>query len=350
MRGEGAERTSEVVVSGAEAERMLPDAIAEAHQRWDVIERLREVDVGEVNYQLERERLRYRRAELRFEDGEIDQARLDEAATRLARETERLDAEYDVIRQRIDDLESEDEEHRVVFREAAQGDGRFAPIASSKLNEPMRLSQVVRAFQPNNLGFGGKVGVYFSRWWEFVATGPREANTEGGVLPVLMGTVALTLLLSVLVVPLGAVAAIYLREYARQGPVTSMIRIAVNNLAGVPSIVYGVFGLGFFCYAVGGWIDLGPREPWAPGLWFGMLGVTGVVVALTFGATYAGRTAPGVEPNGTKRTLQALSKFGWLVIIGLGFSLLAKTPFFDGFYREMAPNPSLGPRGCSGRR
>ncbi|MCA9476853.1 MAG: phosphate ABC transporter, permease protein PstA, partial [Nitrospira sp.] len=65
----------------------------------------------------------------------------------------------------------------------------------------------------------------------------------------------MVLIMSVAVVPFGVLAAVYLKEYAKQGVLTQMIRIAVNNLAGVPSIVFGVFGLGFFVYAVGGTID-----------------------------------------------------------------------------------------------
>jgi phosphate transport system permease protein len=91
--------------------------------------------------------------------------------------------------------------------------------------------------------------------WNFVSEEPREANTEGGIFPAIFGTVVMVLLMSVFVTPFGIIAAIYIREYARQGPVIRVIRIAVNNLAGVPSIVYGVFGLGFFVYLIGGTID-----------------------------------------------------------------------------------------------
>ena len=122
---------------------------------------------------------------------------------------------------------------------------------------PMTIGQIVRAYPANRLGFFDKLGVYGSRWWEFLTDRPREANTEGGVWPQIVGTVLLTFIMIVFVVPIGVVAAIYLREYAKQGALTSLIRISVNNLAGVPSIVYGVFGLGFFCYGVGGWLDSG---------------------------------------------------------------------------------------------
>jgi phosphate transport system permease protein len=100
-----------------------------------------------------------------------------------------------------------------------------------------------------------KSALYLERLWEFLSAEPREANTEGGVFPAIFGTVMMVLLMSIIVTPFGVVAAVYLREYARQGFVTRTIRIAVNNLAGVPSIVYGVFGLGFFVYFVGGEMD-----------------------------------------------------------------------------------------------
>jgi phosphate transport system permease protein len=117
------------------------------------------------------------------------------------------------------------------------------------------LSQVTRYYAANDLGPFGALGVYLSRWREFLTSEPREANTEGGVLPAIFGTAAMTLLMVIAVAPLGIVTALYLREYARQGRLVSMVRISVNNLAGVPSIVYGVFGLGFFAYTVGATLD-----------------------------------------------------------------------------------------------
>jgi phosphate transport system permease protein len=100
-----------------------------------------------------------------------------------------------------------------------------------------------------------KIGFYLQKVWEFIADDPRESNTEGGVFPAIFGTVMMVLIMSVVVTPLGVIAAFYLREYASQGPFVSAVRIAVNNLAGVPSIVFGVFGVGFFIYFVGGTID-----------------------------------------------------------------------------------------------
>ena len=117
------------------------------------------------------------------------------------------------------------------------------------------IANIVRAYQPNAMSMFGKIGFYIAKLWEFVSADPREANTEGGIFPAIFGTVMMVMLMSVMVTPFGVVAAVYLREYAKQGPLTRLIRIAVNNLAGVPSIVYGVFGLGFFVYFLGGNLD-----------------------------------------------------------------------------------------------
>jgi len=117
------------------------------------------------------------------------------------------------------------------------------------------LNQVVRAYQPNRMSFLQKIGFYGEKLMAFLSEAPREANTEGGIFPALFGTFLLTLLMTLMVTPLGVIAALYLHEYAKNGLLTRLIRIAVHNLAGVPSIVYGVFGLGFFVYVLGGSID-----------------------------------------------------------------------------------------------
>ena len=129
----------------------------------------------------------------------------------------------------------------------------FAAATGEKQAIP--LESIVQIWQPNRLSLAGKAGVYLSRWAEFLADDPREANSAGGVFPAIWGTVAMTLIMALLVAPFGVLAALYLREYASRGWVTSAVRIAINNLAGVPSIVYGAFGLGFFCYGLGAGID-----------------------------------------------------------------------------------------------
>jgi phosphate transport system permease protein len=122
-------------------------------------------------------------------------------------------------------------------------------------SKDISLTEIVALQQPNSMSFLAKCGAYLERVRELLLDDPRESNTEGGLFPAIFGTVMMVLLMSVFSLPFGVVAAIYLREYAKDGLMTRMVRIAVNNLAGVPSIVYGVFGLGFFVYGIGGSID-----------------------------------------------------------------------------------------------
>jgi phosphate transport system permease protein len=119
----------------------------------------------------------------------------------------------------------------------------------------MEVRNLVRVYAPNAMGLGSKLALYGARVWELLAHEPRESNTEGGIFPAIFGTVMMVILMSLFCMPFGVVAAIYLREYAKEGPLVRTVRIAVNNLAGVPSIVYGIFGLGFFVYGVGGTLD-----------------------------------------------------------------------------------------------
>jgi len=128
-------------------------------------------------------------------------------------------------------------------------------LSSDGREKTILMDQIVRAYQPNSMSFLQKAGHYIEKLTEFITDEPREANTEGGIWPAIFGTVMMTLILSALVAPLGVVAAFYLREYAKQGPIVRAVRIAINNLAGVPSIVFGVFGLGFFIYTIGGTLD-----------------------------------------------------------------------------------------------
>ena len=115
--------------------------------------------------------------------------------------------------------------------------------------------ELLHVLEPNQIGFWGRLSEALRRVWTFLSEDPREANMEGGVYPAIFGTVVMTIIMSLFVTPFGVIAAIYLREYAKQGPFVRAVRISVNNLAGVPSIVFGVFGLAFFVYFVGGAID-----------------------------------------------------------------------------------------------
>ena len=182
------------------------------------------------------------------------------------KETTRVDGER--IKVEIERLARRSDRYQIEFV-TADGTAKKLPLA-----------HIVRMYPANRLSTWDKLGVYFARWGEFLGGWPRESNTEGGVFPAIVGTVLMTLLMSLAVVPFGVLAALYLREYAKAGPIISILRIAINNLAGVPSIVFGVFGLGFFCYFIGGFLDGGPRNieitPLPPASWW--LGVGGVVV------------------------------------------------------------------------
>ena len=98
--------------------------------------------------------------------------------------------------------------------------------------------------------------------WEFISQPPRAGLTEGGILPAIVGTAALVILMSIVAVPLGVATAVYLHEYARPDSwFTAIVRNAVANLAGVPSIVFGLFGLGFFIQFIGRSIDRATQPP-----------------------------------------------------------------------------------------
>jgi len=225
-----------VVARGAAAWDELQSRLPRTLGLFEEIRRIERDEIGAVNYALERLRLRERRLEL---DGDADPAK--QAAIDVERRS--LDGRYAGLQERLIGLYSEI--NRDSFTAAVMERGRVE----------VPLAKVVRAYRPNAMGTGDKVLFYIEKLVEFVADDPREANTEGGVFPAIFGTVMMVIIMSVIVTPFGVIAALYLREYARQGFLTRVIRIAVNNLAGVPSIVYGVFGLGFFVYFLGGNID-----------------------------------------------------------------------------------------------
>jgi len=216
----------------AELQRRI-ERIDELHAQ---ISHLEKADIGRINHGLERLRLKTRKLEL---DGELDAA----AQAQLDAERAQWDAEYKALEGELVSLYQSFNRDSIVVRTM---DGQEKEIT---------LDKVVRAYQPNAMSVVDKLGFYFAKVWEFVSDEPREANTEGGIFPAIFGTVLMTIIMAVIVTPFGVIAAVYLREYAKQGVLTRIIRIAVNNLAGVPSIVYGVFGLGFFVYVLGGSLD-----------------------------------------------------------------------------------------------
>jgi phosphate transport system permease protein len=226
----------QVVAAGEAAWGPLQERLQRVSQLAEQLQQLEKSDIGAINHRLERLRLQTRKLQLQ---GKLDaQTQADIGAERAE-----LNARYQDIEARLAGL------HQAVDRDsltARDVNGRVVDIP---------LGRVVHAYQPNAMGTFAKLGFYFQKLWEFLSTDPREANTEGGVFPAIFGTVMMTLIMAIIVTPFGVLAAVYLREYARQGLMTRLIRIAVNNLAGVPAIVYGVFGLGFFVYVLGGSLD-----------------------------------------------------------------------------------------------
>lgn len=233
-------RGGEVLAAGPEA---VWKAFGPLHEKkieeLEAIEDLERGAIGDVNYEIERLRLDLKKLDL--ENPPEAEKRRREAE--IARELAEREAAYQELADRLTRMREQFQAETLVMR-TAEGETREMPVGT-----------VVHALRPNDMGRLDKIRLYAQRAWEFVTDDPRESNTEGGIFPAIFGTVMMVFLMSFAVAPLGVLAALYLREYARQGPLVRMVRIAVNNLAGVPSIVFGVFGLGFFVYLLGGSID-----------------------------------------------------------------------------------------------
>ncbi len=208
----------------------------------------------------------------KIESTEVEIAKLNEPLNRLLREisllehsktgrTEEGRGKLEAMRVRAEELSGknrvENEKLNEYLQKLYRQNGKLyvAVEAADGRIKNIRLADVVRFYQPNQMNTFEKSGYYAAKLWEFVTGKPRESNTEGGVFPAIYGTVLMVILMSIIVVPLGVISAIYLNEYAKQGTIVRLIRLSVNNLAGVPSIVFGIFGLGFFIYMVGGSID-----------------------------------------------------------------------------------------------
>jgi phosphate transport system permease protein len=236
-------------------------AYREAQRRADRLRgQIRHIEkgvIGRINFDLEKLRLSERRLAL---DGRTRTSHPD-AYTQIDRRRAELDAEYETVAS-----------ERLALYEQLLRDRLLLRTVTGE-RKSLSLSEVVHGYRPNQMGALSKTGHWFGKLWEFVSDEPREANTEGGIFPAIFGTVMMVILMSIVVTPFGILAALYLREYARQGLVTRAIRIAVNNLAGVPSIVYGMFGLGFFVYLVGGNIDRLFYPEAAPAPVFGSPGI-----------------------------------------------------------------------------
>ena len=176
--------------------------------------------------------------------------------------------------------------------------------------------------------------------------------TFAGMLNALKNSILvaiLTMIMSIAVVPFGVLAALYLREYAKAGPIVSAVRIAINNLAGVPSIVFGVFGLGFFCYIIGGYVDGGPKnagfETFGSATWYAWLAGLAIVSVIAFFASLYGSSGRAAERSMLRR-IASVCGFGlWIVAFVVLLVVLFGTPYFEGFYQANLPNPTWGKGG-----
>jgi phosphate transport system permease protein len=221
-------------------ETTLDTLVDEGNKRREEIREIERDQIGDLNRKFDR--IRMARREIEAKGGElspVDRETLAELdATNAA-----LQAEYELKAAKARGLRDLQHANQIVYTTI---DGAERTLATGDL---------LGFYYPNTLSLAQKAGLFAHRFWTFLSDEPREANTEGGIFPAIFGTFVMTLLMSMAVTPFGVLAAIYLREYAKQGVFVRSVRIAVNNLAGVPSIVFGVFGLGFFVYFLGGTID-----------------------------------------------------------------------------------------------
>ncbi|MDP3838025.1 MAG: phosphate ABC transporter permease PstA, partial [Methylococcales bacterium] len=224
------------VATGEQAMPELQNRIDAALVVFKKINQLEKKEIGAINYGLERLRLKQKKLQL---ENKWDS----EAEKQFAADKADYDAQY----------QSHQAELAALYTEIRRDS--LVATTESGANITIPLAKVVMVYQPNTMNIFGKLGFFCHKVYEFLTDEPREANTEGGIFPAIFGTVMMVIIMAIIVTPFGVIAAVYLREYAKQGFTTQLIRIAVNNLAGVPSIVYGVFGLGFFVYILGGNID-----------------------------------------------------------------------------------------------
>ncbi len=227
----------ETIATGEEVEPVLQDLAEKGTALHEKIHHIEKTVMGGINYKIEALRLEQKKLESEDEYDAKTEAEFETKRAALNKEFVELQASMQILHDKADSL----------------GEVTLTIAGNQKIT--VKIKQVVRFWQPNNMSLLSKVGFFFSSIGNFLTEDPREANTEGGVFPAIVGTVTMVLLMTILVTPMGVLAAIYMSEYAKDGPVLRLVRISINNLAGVPSIVFGIFGLGFFVYILGGSID-----------------------------------------------------------------------------------------------
>ena len=234
-------------LKNVQAEGLVPDTVTEPWQRLslarqaleprlEAIQKLKD-NMSDLNYSAERIRLKI--LKLEYNSRQQNSVAIEE----LSATQENLLTRFNALNEQMSAQQNDLNRFKAELVDANNG------------SKDVALTEIVRIQRPNDMSLFAKIAAYAGRIRELLLDDPRESNTEGGLFPAIFGTVMMVLLMSVFSLPFGVIAAIYLREYARDGLLTRMVRIAVNNLAGVPSIVYGVFGLGFFVYGIGGNLD-----------------------------------------------------------------------------------------------
>lgn len=267
------------------------------------LRKLEQSSIGDLNFKIENLRLKIKKIE--YENAGNKQKIESETAV-IQQEIDNYDLVYNQLRHQSDSITALGKEITLTLADP------------NGIETEAELSSLVNVYYPNKMNFLNKCGYVIEKVYEFIFDEPRESNTEGGIFPAIFGTVLMVLLMSVAVVPFGVLAALYLREYAKQGVIVKTVRIAVNNLAGVPSIVFGIFGLGFFIYFLGGTIDkifypeLLPNPTWGTGgiLWasltLSLLTVPVVIVAT--------EEALATIPRGIREASLALGATKWQTI------------------------------------
>lgn len=215
---------------------MLEEAHALTEKRQKAVDKLAE-RLAELNNSMRR--LRQQQLDLTYQGKTSEDEQLRKIESRM----EKIRGEFGEVLER--QREKVTEQHQVT--------ATF--VDATGMEKEIVVANLVRFYRPNQMSLVEKVLFYLSKVRELIFGEPRESNTEGGLFPAIFGTVMLIFIMSIFTFPMGVMAAIYLREYAKDGVIVRLVRIAVNNLAGIPSIVYGIFGLAFFVYGIGGSID-----------------------------------------------------------------------------------------------
>ena len=279
-----------------------------------------QTEIAALNHKVET--IDHTLSKLRFQGQEKSSKYIDVAATKALFQTR-----FDTLVAKLTVLESK------LYKNVAL----FKDVSGAEVAIP--LVNIVRLYKPNHLSFLDKVTLYIAKTWELFSADPRESNTEGGLFPAIFGTVLLIIVMAIFSFPLGVIAGVYLREYARDGWMVRFVRIAVNNLAGIPSIVYGIFGLAFFVYGIGSSIDQIFFPEMLPAPTFGTGGI--LWASLTLGlltipvVIVSTEEALGAIPGGLRESSYALgaTKFQTLTRILIP---MASPGIMTGFILAMA--------------